>query len=68
MQIQDWAGTAPPGLADAATAALEEGAVLFFPDLRFAVTFEETALFSPSIAAAKNVSFDPPIRQIDRLS
>jgi hypothetical protein len=43
----------------AGTAGLEEGAVLFFPALRFEVGAGESTLFSPSIATAKNVSFDP---------
>ena len=41
------------------TAELEEGAVLFLPELAFDVRWDETVHFSPSIAVAKNVSFDP---------
>lgn len=41
------------------TAELEEGAVLFLPELAFDVRLDERIHFSPSIAAAKNVSFDP---------
>jgi hypothetical protein len=41
------------------TAELEEGAVLLLPELAFDIRWEEKAHFSPSIAAAKNVSFDP---------
>src|SRR5580765_5368194 len=41
------------------TAELEDGAVLFLPDLAFDVRWDEKPHFSPSIAAAKNVSFDP---------
>jgi hypothetical protein len=41
------------------TAELEEGAVLFLPELAFDVRWDEKPHFSPSIAAAKNVSFDP---------
>jgi hypothetical protein len=41
------------------TAELEEGAVLFLPDLAFDVRWDERRHFSPSIAAAKNVSLDP---------
>jgi hypothetical protein len=41
------------------TAELEEGAVLFLPELAFDVRWDESIHFSPSIAAAKNVSFDP---------
>src|SRR3954465_10921335 len=41
------------------TADLESGAVLLFRDLAFDVQANERAFFSPSIAVAKNVSFDP---------
>jgi hypothetical protein len=41
------------------TAELEQGAVLFLPELAFDVRWDEKVHFSPSIAAAKNVSFDP---------
>jgi hypothetical protein len=40
------------------TAELEEGAVVFLPELAFDVRWDEKIHFSPSIAAAKNVSFD----------
>jgi hypothetical protein len=41
------------------TAELEQGAVLLLPELAFDIRFDEKIHFSPSIAAAKNVSFDP---------
>jgi len=41
-----------------ATGALETGAVLFLPRLAFEIRADERLLFSPSIATAKNVSFD----------
>ena len=41
------------------TAELEEGAVVFLPELAFDVRWDERVHFSPSIATAKNVSFDP---------
>ena len=41
------------------TAELEEGAVLFLPELGFDIRWDEKPHFSPSVAAAKNVSFDP---------
>jgi hypothetical protein len=41
------------------TAELENGAVLHLPELGFDVRWDERIHFSPSIAAAKNVSFDP---------
>ena len=42
-----------------ATADLEAGAVLLLPQLPFEVLAAEREHFSPSIAVAKNVSFDP---------
>jgi hypothetical protein len=42
-----------------ATADLEAEALLVFPDLPFAIEGSERVHFSPSIAIAKNVSFDP---------
>jgi hypothetical protein len=41
------------------TAELEEGAVVLLPELAFDVRWDERVHFSPDIAAAKNVSFDP---------
>src|SRR4051812_1455511 len=38
---------------------LESGALLFLPDLSFTVRPAEAGLFRPSVARAKNVSFDP---------
>jgi hypothetical protein len=39
--------------------ALESGTVLFFPALAFEVHPSESALFAPSMATSKNISFDP---------
>ena len=57
---REWT-VAPDDTASAsAAAALEAGAVLFLPQLRFEVDSAELPVFSPAIAArAKNVSFDP---------
>jgi hypothetical protein len=41
------------------TAELEDGAVLLLPELAFDIRWDEKPYFSPAIAAAKNVSFDP---------
>jgi 3-deoxy-D-manno-octulosonic acid hydroxylase-like protein len=51
-----WGGDSP---AVDVTADLESGAVLFFQKLAFDVRSNERAYFSPEIAVAKNVSFDP---------
>ena len=50
------------------TAELEEGAVLLLPELAFDVRWDETVHFSPSIAAAKNVSFDPATGRLGGVS
>jgi hypothetical protein len=59
LERRDWAEVASPERVSSAATGLEEGAVLFFPGLRFEVGAEESGLFSPSISTAKNVSFDP---------
>jgi hypothetical protein len=47
------------------TKALEAGAVVFLPDLRFAVDAAETALFRTSILGrSKSASFDPATWQV----
>jgi len=46
------------------TAQLEAGMVLLLPELAFEVLPDERGHFSPSIAAAKNVSFDPSTGQV----
>jgi hypothetical protein len=46
----------PPGRP---AAALESGDVLFLPGLEFEIRISEKSLFSPVIATAKNISFDP---------
>jgi hypothetical protein len=49
-----------PDTADAATADLERGVVLFLPGLAFPVERHEDAVFSPSVlSSSKNVSLDP---------
>jgi hypothetical protein len=55
-----WADAVRPAVAVDATAALEEGRVLFLPNLPFLVSPDERAIFSPSIlSSSKNASFDP---------
>jgi 3-deoxy-D-manno-octulosonic acid hydroxylase-like protein len=53
-----WGPHVSPGAKDY-TAELEQGAVLLLPELGFDVRFDERVHFLPSIAAAKNISFDP---------
>jgi hypothetical protein len=51
--------SAPSSHEGDSTAQLEAGALLLMPELAFDVHPAERVHFSPSIAAAKNVSFDP---------
>src|SRR2546423_1655171 len=53
-----WGPHVSAAVADCA-AELEGGAVLVLPELGFDVRLDEKIYFSPSIAMAKNVSFDP---------
>jgi len=59
-EIYDWNGVLDPAIQSAAVDALEAGAVVFLPTLRFHVLPVETGLFTPAIlGTAKNASFDP---------
>lgn len=51
-------------LQRAATSALENGKVLFFPKLPFELAEDEASLLSPSVSdgRAKNISLNPPSR------
>jgi hypothetical protein len=56
----DWSATSPAAPGSAAVQALEAGAVLFLPDLRFDVQTPEALLFTPSLlGSSKNASYDP---------
>lgn len=54
-----WSDAASSEIAGAAT-ALEHGAVLFLPDLRFHIDSDEASMFAPAAqaSAAKNTSYD----------
>ena len=55
-----WTEPASPDVTSSATAALERGDVLFFPQLPFTIEAAEAGLFSPAIlSSSKNTSFDP---------
>src|SRR5262245_61881757 len=59
-EISGWDSVTDPAIRSAAADALEAGAVIFLPDLRFHVLPAEIRLFTPAIlGAAKNTSFDP---------
>ena len=60
-----WTDAAPPGDGPAAEAALEAGAVLFLPQLAFAVAAAERDIFSPALlSSSKNASFDPSTNHV----
>jgi 3-deoxy-D-manno-octulosonic acid hydroxylase-like protein len=56
-----WTDAASPDTAGGAAATLEQGAVLFLPDLSFPVDSDEASMFAPAAhaSAAKNTSYDP---------
>src|SRR5688572_29414384 len=56
--------SAPSSPEGNSTAQLEAGALLMLPELAFDVQPGERVHFSPSIASAKNVSFDPATGQV----
>jgi hypothetical protein len=55
----NWGTRVSAASAKDCTPELEEGAVLLLPELAFDIRWNEKTHFSPAIAAAKNVSFDP---------
>ena len=61
LDRREWkaSASAPSSSEGDFTAQLEAGALLLMPELAFDVLPAERVLFSPSIASAKNVSFDP---------
>jgi hypothetical protein len=56
---QDWSAAPSRETVAAAGRDLEAGAVLHLPGLAFAPESSEVRVFSPTLAAAKNISFDP---------
>jgi hypothetical protein len=61
LPLRDWRGPYDADLKARALAALEQGAVLVFPDLAFALSDEEKQFLDPAVAdgRAKNISLDP---------
>ena len=61
MEVQRWNERQVPSLTAAATEALEDGYVLFMPNLRFEIGADEECLLDPKWLApgAKNISYDP---------
>ena len=59
LPISDWSQPCPPSVQERALRALEEGNVLLFPQLDFAVSESEAALFSQAtVTKGKNLSLD----------
>ncbi len=61
LPLTDWQGPYDDTVKTHAVAALESGAVLMFPDLRFALKDSETRFLDASVSdgRAKNISLDP---------
>ena len=61
MNVKHWNENQAPSLAAAATDALEDGYVLFMPNLGFEIDTDEAELLDPRWLApgAKNISYDP---------
>ncbi len=61
LDITQWTERHLPSVTAAATEALEDGRVLFMPNLRFELVPGEAALLDPKFltAGAKNIGFDP---------
>src|SRR5580704_7941986 len=60
LDITSWQGPLDADLRARATAALEDGAVLYFPHLRFELSKAENAFLDPAVSdgKAKNISLD----------
>jgi hypothetical protein len=59
IPITDWSQECSPAIQEQALLALEEGSVLFFPQLGFSIEEIEGRFLSPNIVGkSKNVSFD----------
>src|SRR5262245_31018804 len=60
FDAESWTEPSSGNAARSAVESLEQGDVLFFPALSFAIDADEAELFSPAIlSSAKNASFDP---------
>lgn len=61
LDITQWTERHLPSVTAAATDALEDGEVLFMPNLRFDLAPGEAALLDPKflMSGAKNIGFDP---------
>lgn len=68
LPVTAWRGASTSALAGRACSALESGAVVFLPDLRFEVLAPEQRFLTPALAVdAKNISFDPHGRTLSHI-
>jgi hypothetical protein len=60
IESRGWDDSYPASLSDAAVQALEDGSVVFFPNLPFELSQAELKFLQPgAVQGAKNVSFNP---------
>src|SRR5256885_17012335 len=61
LPLTDWKGPYDAALTARAVSALEQGAVLFFPNLAFTLSDAETPFLDARVSdgKAKNISLDP---------
>jgi hypothetical protein len=61
LPVRDWSGTCTQAEQEKALHALEDGKIVFLPDLAFALDESERRFLDPraSDGRAKNISFDP---------
>lgn len=65
LSLASWSPRPTAGEQQQALDALEGGAVLFLPQLRFALDDDEARVLSPALAGqSKNISFDPASGQL----
>ena len=65
ISTTDWTQSVDRDLQQTAVAALEDGSVLFFPQLAFKLTDKEARFLTPELVGdAKNVSYDYATRKI----
>jgi hypothetical protein len=70
LPLTEWTGPYEPAVKARAVAALESGAVLFFPGLAFRLQDGETQFLDARVSdgKAKNISLDPDTRKIQATS
>lgn len=66
LPYSDWQTNCSPEVKTQAIQSLEEGQVIFFPNLMFQVSAEEARLLSPDFVApkSKNISYNPLLDRI----